>query len=245
MRIKKVIVDTLKVCPPVYVAASKLFHMMNRSFKPGNPGATDAIYNAFKRAKEMNGGAIGDYYEFGLFRGYTFWAAQDACKKLGIDHVRFYGFDSFKGMPEIVGIDKANREFYKGQFACSKEKVTQNLTKHGVDWSRSELFEGFYGDVLTEELRKRRPFRKAAVAFIDCDLYFSTRDVLSWLRPYLAEGSIVIFDNWSTYGDNPELGQRKALADFLKANPQFDVNGLGSFPINGQSFEIHMKEGNR
>ena len=243
MRIKKVLVDVLKNCPPAYVGASKIFHMMNRGFKPGNYGAPDAIYRAFERTKTGNGKAsTGDYYEFGLFKGYTFWFAHDACKRLGLDDVRFYGFDSFKGMPEIVGIDKANKEFYKGQFVCSKEQVIENLTQHGVDWSRTELIEGFYEDVLNENLRRKHPFGKAAVAFLDCDLYTSTSEVLKWLRPYLVEGSIAIFDDWSTFGGNSELGQRKALADFLKANPQFDAEDLGSFPINGKTFLFHVKK---
>ena len=95
--------------------------------------------------------------------------------------------------------------------------------------------------MLTEDLRKKYPFRKVSVAFIDCDLYFSTRDVLNWLRSYLTEGSLVLMDDWRTCGENPELGQPKALYEFLRENPQFEAEDRGSFPVNGKTFEIHVK----
>src|SRR5574341_163366 len=42
-------------------------------------------------------GPVGDYYEFGLYRGYTFWYAQQCAARFGLKTMRFFGFDSFKG----------------------------------------------------------------------------------------------------------------------------------------------------
>ena len=245
MRLKKVAVDALKGCQPLYIGASKLYHWMNPGFKPGNSGAPQAIHEALKKAKEMKGDKVGDYYGFGIFKGYTFYSAQKSCQQLRIDHNRFYGFDSFEGFPEIKGIDQANREFYKGQFAYPLEKAVENLDQNGFDWSRGVLIKGFYEDVLTDDLRKKHAFGKVGVAFLDCDLYYSTNEVLRWLKPYLTEGSIILFDDWMTYGDTPELGQQRSCREFLKANPEFGVEDLGAFQINGRAFLIHLKGNGR
>lgn len=237
VRIKKYAVSLLRHIPPLYIGASKLYQTIFRGFQPGNPGAPEALYFAFEAVKSA--GIDGDYYEFGLFRGYTLWAAQDACRRLGLEGPRFWGFDSFRGMPAITGIDAANKEFYQGQWACSKQQVTRNLTEHGFDWSRAELIEGFYDDVLNEALRGQYPFRKASVAFLDCDLYTSTRDVLSWLAPFLDEGTLLLLDDWYTYADDPKLGQQKALGEFLEDHPELSAEDLGPFPVKGRWFRMH------
>lgn len=237
VRIKKYAVSLIRNIPPLYIGTSKLYHAIFRGFDPGNSGAPEALYRAFEEAKRA--GVDGDYYEFGLFRGYTLWAAQDACRRLGLEGPRFWGFDSFRGMPAITGIDAANKEFYQGQWACSKQQVTQNLKERGFDWSRAELIEGFYDDVLNEALRGKYPFRRASVAFLDCDLYTSTRDVLSWLAPFLDEGTLLLLDDWYTYGDEPELGQQKAFGEFLESHPELTAEDLGPFPVKGRWFRMH------
>jgi len=239
MSFKQRVVAVLRHIRPLYVGVSKLYHVLQPGFWPGNPGAPDALRRAFEVAKTT--GRPGDYYEFGLYRGYTFWAAQKACRDLGLSDVRFYGFDSFQGLPAVEGIDKVNKEFYRGQFACPKEKVIQNLDEHGFDWSRAELIEGWYAETLTQDLRERHPFRRATVAFLDCDLYTSTRDVLQWLEPYL-DDTYLLLDDWYTY-DDPELGQQKAYGELLGANPTLEAEDLGRFQVNGNWFRIRRREG--
>ena len=239
MRLKSIAVKGLRNFRPAYIAASKLYHL-KPGFRSGNPGACAAIDWSIRTAVERNGADFGDYYEFGLYRGYSFWRAQSACAELGATGSRFFGFDSFKGMPAPEGIDGSNREFYRGQFACSKNRVAHYLTEHGVDWSKTFLIEGFYAQTLNEKLRQHYPFSKAGVVFLDCDYYSSTKIALNWIIPYLAHGSLILFDDWYTYGDDPELGQQKACREFLEANPTFELEDLGAFEVNGRSFVLHM-----
>lgn len=49
----------------------------------------------------------GDYLEFGVFWRNTFLAAYHNAQRFGLKDMRFYGFDSFEGLPAITGVDKA------------------------------------------------------------------------------------------------------------------------------------------
>ena len=80
------------------------------------------------------------------------------------------------------------------------------------------VIKGFYNETLNEELVKRLSPTKAAVIYVDCDLYTSTVDVLNFIKFFLQPGTILIFDDWNCfYGDN-ERGQRKAFKEFLISN---------------------------
>jgi hypothetical protein len=72
-----------------------------------NSGGDEAIAVALDRIKAA--GVTGDYYEFGLYRGHSLWSAQQAADRLGISGMRFFGFDSFEGLPEIEANDRATR----------------------------------------------------------------------------------------------------------------------------------------
>ena len=240
LRPKKLIEIALRRTPPLYRFASKVYHRMNGSFRTLSPGAPGAITRAFELVKEHSpGGQAGDYYEFGVFRGFTFLSAQRACDALGLTGPRFWGFDSFQGLPPVEGIDKADNQFFEGQFACGKDEVAANLSRHGLDWSRAELFEGFFHDSLTEELKRRRPFRPAAVVVLDCDLYSSTREALAWMTGLLSPFTILLFDDWHSYGTSPDLGQPRAFREFLAQNPGFRAEEGWEFADNGRTFLLH------
>src|SRR6266850_8495694 len=49
------------------------------------PDTPPAIYSCLRRVAET--GLGGDYYEFGLYRGFTFWFAQQAAALVGLDRM--------------------------------------------------------------------------------------------------------------------------------------------------------------
>jgi hypothetical protein len=100
-KVKKAIEDLLRNHPRVFAFASKCYHRLNHSFKTLSPGAPGAIRQAFTKIKKSSPVSAGDYYEFGIFRGYAFLSAQNTCKELGMNDVNFYGFDSFEGLPPL------------------------------------------------------------------------------------------------------------------------------------------------
>src|SRR5688572_1942537 len=92
----------------------------------------DVVRRCQLRAVEAKTTQQGDYYEFGVFKGHTFLHAQLAARELGLDGMRFFGFDSFQGLPPARGVDLTKEEhFYAGQFACSLDRVKNELTRRG------------------------------------------------------------------------------------------------------------------
>jgi len=237
MNFKHAVERALRHSPTAFRAASRIYYTLNRSFMTLSPGAPEAIAQALQCVKDRGQPARGDYYEFGVFRGYTLWRAYEACQALGLTQMRCYGFDSFQGLPVPTAEDETEGKFFEGQFACSKDGVVQWLTQRGVDWSRVVLIEGFFNETLTPQVRQRYPFGPVAVAFIDCDLYSSTRQVLAWLGEGLVDGSIVLFDDWRTL-DSSSQGQQRAWREFTEAHPGLRAAPFVDFSDHGTSFVI-------
>jgi len=190
-----------------------------RGFKSFTEETPMAVEKSLKKAKELKTADEGDYYEFGLYKGYTFWYAQNIAQKINLEKMRFFGFDSFKGLPEIVGIDKTKNGFYKGQFSYSENKLKQNLESFGVSWSKTFVINGFFQDTLVSSTKKDYDMNKVSVALIDCDLYHSTVKVLEFLKDMLLDKSILIFDDWNCFGDEKK-GEQYAFNEFLKKNKE-------------------------
>jgi O-methyltransferase len=241
MRIKSLIESVLRVYPPAYRAGSHIYHRMKPDFRTLSPGAPAAIRNAL--APPMNDADArafsGDYYEFGLFRGGTFLAAYHSIVALELSNMHMYGFDSFEGLPApATSIDAVDSRFFEGQFACSRSEVEHNLAEHGMDMSRATLIEGFYEESLTEALHAAHPFRPASLVFFDCDYYSSTILALRWMDRYIRPGTALIFDDWFSYGDDSELGQQKAMAEWRATRPELEVEHIEDFEANGRSFIV-------
>ncbi len=205
------------------------------------PETPPAIGQALRRIRDV--GPSGDYYEFGLFRGYTFWQAQKTASELGLSDMRFFGFDSFTGLPDVTGPDAVTDEFHKGDYACGVAQVRRLLDQHGIDWSRSTLIPGLYHESLRPELRLRYQMRPLALALIDCDLYNSTVPVLKFLDDFLQDGSILLFDDWNCFQASNDHGERRAFKEYLDARPYWCPDPYISFGWHGQGFIMnHVDE---
>lgn len=241
--IKKKLELLLKRYPWLFRLGSKVYHSLNPGFKSLSPGAPGAIERAFKMAKELHeGGPIGDYYEFGLFKGYTFFSAYRTAQRLDLKETRFYGFDSFQGLPPVDDIDKTGGWFFEGQFAYSRSKVEKNLQKRGVDFNKIQLIEGFYEDTLVEKLKETLPARRAGVILLDCDLYSSTRTVLDWLEGLIKDKTIVLFDDWYSFDGSEELGQQYALKEFQQLNQHLKFEPVMEYKHHGKMFVVHEND---
>ena len=225
--------------------AHRIYYRYVHGFEPGQREVVGALRKAFAslRAGTNGSGPAGDYLEFGIFKGSTFWHAQRLAGEYGFDRMRFFGFDSFCGLPQVTGIDQTeNDEFYEGQYACSRESVAEKLSERGVDWRRTFLVPGYFRDTLKPALRLKHRLRRAAIVLIDCDLYSSTVEVLRFIKPMIGKGSLVLFDDWNCFGRNPNRGQRRALREFLEAgNGRLKAEPLFSYGSYGQVFKIQSE----
>lgn len=182
----------------------------------------------------------GDYFEFGLLRGETFLIAHRMRRRYQLDQMKLFGFDSFEGLPEID--DPRDNVWSKGQYACSEDELRQILRRGGMRPNGYELVKGYYDRSLNDGLHERLAGRQAAVVYIDCDLYSSTKLVLSFLSPYLVNGSIVCFDDYYCYKGGPNQGEQKALSEFLRNNSKFTfIPWMNYFPL-GKSFIVRLND---
>jgi hypothetical protein len=136
-----------------------------------------------------------DFLEFGVFQGDSIreWSAMNRDPQS-----RFYGFDSFEGLPETW---RARQE--KGHFDVGG-------TIPEIADPRVNFIKGWFDKTVPDFARDFAP-QSRLVLHLDADLYSSTLIPLIYFGPFLRNGSLLIFDEF--YDRNHEF---KAFQDFLK-----------------------------
>jgi len=121
-----------------------------------------------------------DYLEFGVARGLSFkwWIS-----RITDPAARFYGFDTFSGLPEDWG------PFKKGD-------MNNGNTPPGIDDSRHQFYQGLFQQTLLPFLNNYKPGRRKVI-HMDADLYSSTLYVLTLLTPFIKAGDILCFDEFN------------------------------------------------
>jgi len=137
-----------------------------------------------------------DFYEFGVADGISFkwWV-----KKNKDSNTRFFGFDTFTGLPENFGVMKKEDYDTKGKFPDV-----------GGD-SRCHFYSGLFQDTLPSFLREHKSLNKKVI-HLDADLYSATLYVLTVLSPFLIPGDIIIFDEFGV-----PTHEFKAFSDFVSS----------------------------
>jgi O-methyltransferase len=236
---RRLAVKTLQVLGLNRVASDAYYRYIHR-FNTASPGLDTGFERIFEAVAELGSLRDGaDYCEFGLFKGYSFWKAQQQATKHRLT-CRFFGFDSFAGLPEVAGLDRTDHgEFRKGQYSCSQQEVVANLeAAGGIDWARTFLIRGYFEQSLTPHVIETHRIRKVGVAMIDCDLYSSTVEVLNFLRGLIGDKSVLIMDDWNCFGADDNKGQRRAMREFLETEQHLRLEPLVSYGPNSQAFVV-------
>lgn len=183
----------------------------------------------------------GDYLEFGTFRGASMAAAFHAARRHPLGEMRFYGFDSFEGMPDPSGKEAAMAGDYhrKGAFLSTLDECSGFLADNGVDMARVDLTPGWFDDSLTAERWEQLGIGPAAVITADCSMYGATLTALSWARPAVQDGTLVVFVDWFSFRGSPDLGTQRAFHEWLAADPSLTATQFQRFGWHGNSFVIH------
>lgn len=120
-----------------------------------------------------------EYLEFGVFEGDSIleWTRLNANP-----HSRFYGFDTFTGLPEDWG---------------SIQEGTFNVggAIPDVDDHRATFISGLFQDSLCPFINEFTPVGRLVVN-LDADLYSSTLYCLVKLDAFIERGSVLIFDEF-------------------------------------------------
>lgn len=193
---------------------------IDEEFTPFDQGARERFFLSaasylFTNKEERL--ATGYYLEFGCHKGRT----MAHCWR----HTRhnfdltYCGFDSFEGLPSPEGID-AHAGWSEGSFALGEAEFIAAISATGMPLERLRTIKGFYDESLTTELASELLPRKAAIIYVDCDLYSSTVPVLAFARSFLQIGTLIAFDDWNCFFGRPDRGERLAWAEFCTANPE-------------------------
>jgi hypothetical protein len=134
-----------------------------------------------------------DYLEFGVYEGesISYNAAQN--RSAG---ARFWGFDSFEGLPV-----QWNEKNPQGAFDVGGRIPP-------IEDARVRFVKGWFDNTLPEFLRTYEPQDQLWI-HIDADLYGSTIQVLTFLNRHIRPGTVIMFDEIEDLEN-----EFKALCDF-------------------------------
>ncbi len=136
-----------------------------------------------------------DYLEFGVSKGGSFRWWVNRIKSEG---AKFYGFDTFTGLPEDWGL------FKKGDMDNGNEPPK-------IDDHRHRFYQGLFQQTLLPFL-SAYDSNKKKVIHLDADIYSATLYVLTLLTPYLKTGDIIFFDEF-----NVPMHEYKAFKEWSSA----------------------------
>lgn len=185
------------------------------------------LVTAMLAANAIASGTRGDFVECGTNSGGTavvmlkvLVALDDKLPDKRGRQRLFWGFDSFKGLPENefgklhpvgtemrsqLGRNIALRSFefgQKGQFYSSSREFDENLRSNGVyDEQRVHVRAGWFNDTLPIA-----PIRRISFLRLDGDVFKATWDGLVNLYPKLEQGGLLYVDDYGSF-----LGCRLAV----------------------------------
>lgn len=184
-------------------------------------------------------GIGGDYAEFGCWGATTFrlaWAAA----KVAEHPAHFWAFDSFAGLPNTGEPSDAHPQWIPGTMATPVEAFRRICTNGGIPADAFTVVAGFYETSLRADMDGPRPTH-VSLAYIDCDLYSSTQEVLTFLQSRLQPGSILAFDDYYCYSPDGPSGERLAAAEHFR-DGDWQLVPYVQFGWHGMSFVVERRD---
>jgi O-methyltransferase len=184
-------------------------------------------------------GIDGDYAEFGCCGAMTFGLAHRFLKQYGHPG-KMWAFDSFCGLPAPRVPEDSHPIWVPGSAAMQVEDFRKACREHDISETDYTIVPGFYEDTLREQAQGPRP-TNICLAFVDCDLYSSTKEVLDFLMPRLKHGMIIAFDDYYCWSASQASGERKACAEYFRDNPEWILVPFVQFGWGGMSFVFERR----
>lgn len=153
-----------------------------------------------------------DVYEFGVYGGGSLSFLARELQREQIKVNRIWGIDNFIGLPSSEAIWKKGD--YNAQNLFNSEEAAewiQFILKTYVD-DRITIIKSQFNELseYTVAIRRMKP---ASYVNIDCDLYYSCKDVLEFLHnnKLMIKGTIIKYDDW-----NEDFGEAIAHKEICK-----------------------------
>jgi O-methyltransferase len=136
-----------------------------------------------------------NYIEFGVAAGHSF---RFFLQENSNPQSRFYGFDTFTGLPEDWG------PFKKGSFSNNNQIPL-------INDPRGKFYQGLFQQTVRTFLPELDNSRRNVI-MLDADIYSATLFALTSLAPYLKKGDLIFFDEFAV-----PTHEFKAFFDFVQA----------------------------
>ena len=150
------------------------------------------------------------FLEFGVFEGWSI----NFCSSL-IPEAKFYGFDSFEGLPETSSVWVKSAFDVKGKLP----KVNDNVS----------LIKGYFNETLPKFLEEHK--EKAAFIHVDSDLYSSAKTIFENIYDRIVPNTVIQFDEYYNYPGwrNHEF---KAFQEFCKKySVEYEYIGISHMQV--------------
>lgn len=185
----------------------------------------------------------GHFVEFGTFYGRSFFRSY-----FELQHWlegKFFAFDSFEGLSEPIPEETlfTNGDFSSHSYGFNQASFEMIASMLEIPKERVIVHKGFYSESLAAhnvQHLKLGP-KGVSVCRIDCDLFSSTFEALSFIEPYLDDGALIYFDDWRLCRGSPKLGERGAVKQWLERNTHVDLLEFGSLHWQHQWFIFNRK----
>jgi hypothetical protein len=180
--------------------------------------------------KALAGTPMG-YAEFGVFDGRTCSLAWQIFNGFIED---FYAFDSFKGI-----LDKADGEelyYESGDYYANQATFNLNMELCGVEMARMHPLMCDFDRDLIKGIHSTKIKQPLAIVHIDCDVYPAALNVLEFVTPHLAQGCILLFDDYDSMWGDSNKGEKRALTEWRERYPEFIVSEYRSYSATGKAF---------
>lgn len=152
------------------------------------------------------------YLEFGVAGGNSFqWWLSNA-RHTGS---RFFGFDTFEGLPEDWGL------FYK------KGDMSFGIAQ--INDPRYKFVKGLFQDTFLPFINENLSLlqsEKRKIIHLDADLFSATLFVLTQIYPYLRKGDVLIFDEFSVASHEFFAFDLFQKSFYIKLKPMSAVNNF-------------------
>jgi hypothetical protein len=87
-----------------------------------------------------------------------------------------------------------------------------------------------------------QPSREGAVCAVKGSLtYESTAPIVDFVTDLVGQGTIIIFHNWFRFKGDPRRAERRACAEWLARNPQFEQIEYWRARPQAVSFLVNVK----
>ena len=116
---------------------------------------------------------------------------------------KFYGFDSFLGLPEDW-----HPGFGKGEYDINGAIPPCN--------NNVQLIKGWFDETLPNFMKEKKG-QQCSYIHIDCDLYSSAKYVLEQLKNNIGKGTIICFDEFCGF-IGWQQDEYKAFNEFIEEN---------------------------